>query len=75
MKKKSGDYIIIPRKAMYGIAPAVAIIAVLLSKGKAPEVLLFCIGIFVGFMIAKGYFAPGGVPRKTSNKVYTRGKK
>lgn len=73
MKKQ--DNIIIPRKAMFGIAPAVAIIAVLLSKNKAPEVLLFGIGIFVGFMIARGYFAPNGVPQKTSNKVFTRGKK
>jgi len=48
--------IIIPRKAMYGIAPAIAIIAVLLSKGKAPEVLLFGLGIAVGILIAKGYF-------------------
>jgi len=54
MKKK--DSIVIPRKAIGGIAAGIAIIAVLLSKDKAPEVLLFGIGIFVGAMIARGYF-------------------
>ena len=54
MKKK--DHFVIPKKAMLGIAPAIAIIAVLLSKDKAPEVLLFAIGIFCGFLIGKGYF-------------------
>ena len=54
MKKK--DNIFIPKKAMIGIAPAIGIIAVLLSKNKAPEVLLFCIGIFTGVLIGKGYF-------------------
>jgi len=54
MKKK--DNFIIPKKAMYGVAPAIAIIAVLLSKDKAPEVLLFLIGIFVGVLIGKGFF-------------------
>ena len=56
MKKKKQESITIPRKAMYGIAPAIAIIAVLLSKGKAPEVLLFLIGIFTGILIGKGVF-------------------
>ena len=54
MKKKQN--IIIPKKAMLGIAPAIAIIAVLLSKHKAPEVLLFLIGIVTGILIARGYF-------------------
>jgi hypothetical protein len=54
MKKKNS--ITIPRKTMYGITPAIAITAVLLSKDKAPEVLLFGIGIFVGVMIAWGWF-------------------
>ena len=53
---KKQDSFIIPKKAMLGIAPAIAIIAVLLSKDKAPEVLLFLIGIFVGIMIGKGFF-------------------
>ena len=55
-KDSKKESVIIPKKTMYGIAPAIAIIAVLLSKDKAPEVLLFGIGIFVGFLIAKGYF-------------------
>jgi hypothetical protein len=55
VKKK--DNIVIPRKAMAGIASAIAIIAVLLAKDKSPEVLLFGIGIFVGVMIARGYLA------------------
>ncbi|MFH1326613.1 MAG: hypothetical protein ABIH59_00610 [archaeon] len=54
MKKKK-DFII-PKKAMLGIAPSIAIIAVLLSKDKAPEVLLFLVGIFVGILIGKGFF-------------------
>ena len=54
--KKQKKNIIIPRKAMYGIAPAIAITAVLLSSNKTPEVLLFLIGIFVGVFIGKGYF-------------------
>lgn len=48
--------IIIPMKAMKGIAPAISIVAILFSKNKAPEVLLFIIGIFCGFMIGRGYF-------------------
>ena len=55
-KKVKKESFTIPKKAMYGIAPAIAIIAVLLSKDKAPEMLLFLIGIFVGIMIGKGYF-------------------
>ena len=53
---KKQDSIIMPRKAMYGIAPAIGIIAVLLARDKAPEVLLFGIGIFCGILIGKGYF-------------------
>jgi hypothetical protein len=54
--KKKKNLLIIPKKAMYGIAPAIAIIAILLSKHKAPEVLLFLIGITIGIITAKGYF-------------------
>jgi len=54
MKKKNN--FVIPRKAMLGIAPSIAIIAVLLSKNKSPEALLFLIGIFTGFLIGKGFF-------------------
>jgi hypothetical protein len=53
---KKKENIIIPRKVMYGIAPAIAIMAVLFAKDKAPEVLLFGIGIVIGIIIAWGYF-------------------
>ena len=45
------DSVTIPKKVFLGIAPAIGIIAVLLSKNKAPEVLLFGIGIFCGVLI------------------------
>ena len=45
------NVIAIPKKAFFGIAPAVAIIAVLLAKDKAPEVLLFLLGISAGLVI------------------------
>ena len=56
MSKETKGNIIIPKKAMIGIAPVIAIIAILLSKGKTPEVLLFSIGIFAGILIGRGYF-------------------
>lgn len=55
-KKSKQKDIVMPRKALYGIAPAIAIIAVLLSGNKTPEVLLFLIGIIAGILIGKGYF-------------------
>jgi hypothetical protein len=55
-KKSMKENIIIPKKAMLGIAPAIGIIAVLLAKGKSPEVLLFLIGIVLGTFIGKGFF-------------------
>jgi len=45
------NVIAIPKKALFGIAPAIAIIAVLLAKDKAPEVFLFLIGISAGLVI------------------------
>jgi len=54
MKKK--ESFIIPKKAMLGIAPAIAITAVLLSKDKVGPVVLFFVGIFVGIFIGKGFF-------------------
>ena len=47
--------LIIPRNALFGIAPAVAITAVLLSKDKPAEVLLLFIGIAVGVIITRAY--------------------
>lgn len=58
-KKKKQNSFVIPKNAMLGIAPAIAIIAVLLSRNKAPEVLLFLIGIFAGIIIGKGFFEKG----------------
>ncbi len=54
--KPKKEHFIIPKRAMFGIAPAIAIIAVLLSKDKVPEGLLFLIGIFCGFLIGRGFF-------------------
>ena len=56
MSKKNKENIIIPRQALIGIAPAIAIIAVLISKGKAGPLLLFLIGITAGVFIGRGYF-------------------
>jgi hypothetical protein len=54
-KKPKKESIVIPRKAMYGIAPAIAIIALLLSKKQPGQLLLFIIGIVAGVLIARGY--------------------
>ncbi len=55
-KKPKKESIIIPKKAMLGIAPAIAIIAILLSKGEVGPMFLFLIGIMAGIFIGKGYF-------------------
>ena len=52
-KKES---IVIPRKAIVGIAPAIAISAVLISKGDIGPLVLFFVGIAVGIFIGKGFF-------------------
>lgn len=54
MKKKE-ENIIIPKKAMLGIAPAIAISAILISRHGPGELLLFWIGIVLGFFIHKGF--------------------
>ena len=51
-KKKN---IIIPKKAMYGIAPAIVITALLLSKRQPGPLLLFFVGIVAGILIWRGY--------------------
>ena len=55
-KKPKKESIIIPRKAMFGIAPAIAIIAILISKHQPGPLLLFIVGIVAGILIAKGFF-------------------
>jgi len=58
--KKVGKGIVIPRKAMFGIAPAIAIIAILISKHQLGPLLLFLIGIGAGILIGKGFFEKRG---------------
>ena len=55
-KTKKQEHIVIPRKAMAGIAPAIAIIAVLISKHQPGSLLLFLVGISAGIIIGKGFF-------------------
>jgi hypothetical protein len=52
--KTTKDTITISKKAMSGIAPAIAITAILLVKGN-PAVILFWIGIVIGFIIHKNW--------------------
>ena len=52
MKNKSNkDSVTIPKMVIAGIAPVIAICAVLLSKDKAPEMFLFLIGVASGIFI------------------------
>ena len=55
MNNNKQDSFIIPKKVMFGVAPAIAIIAILLSKDKAPQVLLFLIGIVCGIIIGSNW--------------------
>lgn len=55
--KKSKDTFTIKKEALKMIMPVIAIIAVLLSKDKTPEALLFLIGVFAGILIGKNQFA------------------
>ena len=55
-KKQNKKEIIIPKKAMAGIAPAIAIAAVLISKNKPGSLMLFLVGIAAGIIIGKGFW-------------------
>ena len=55
-KKQKQENITIPKKAMLGIAPAVAIIGVLIAKDRPGPLLLFLIGIAAGVLIGRGFF-------------------
>jgi len=55
-EKPKQESITIPKRAMYGIAPAIAISAILISKHDIGPFILFLIGIFTGILIAKGFF-------------------
>ena len=50
------DSFTIPRKAMLGIAPAIAIVAILISKHQPGPLVLFLVGISAGILIGKGFF-------------------
>ncbi len=54
--KNKKETLTIPKKAFLGIAPALAIIGVLLSKGDIGPLLLFLIGISAGVVIGKYFF-------------------
>ena len=54
--KQKGGVLTIPKKALFGIAPAVAIIGLLLSKGDIGPLILFIVGIGSGTLIGKGFF-------------------
>ena len=55
-KKPKQEAIIIPKKALAGIAPAIAIAAILISKGNIGPLILFLVGISTGLVIGKGFF-------------------
>lgn len=54
--KSKKEHISIPRKAMIGIAPALAITGILISKGDIGPLILFFVGISTGILIGKGFF-------------------
>ena len=58
-KKVKQKSIVIPRKAMFGIAPAVAISAILISRHGAGELVLFLLGIGIGIFIGKSLMKGG----------------
>ena len=45
------------------------------KSDTAGGLVLVGIGVVSGILIGKGFFEPNGVPRKTSKKVSTGGKK
>ncbi len=54
MKEKK-DNIVIPKKALIWIAPAIWIIAVLLSKHQTWSMILFLIGIIAWIIIGRSF--------------------
>ena len=50
-KKSTNDTITIRKNVLLGVAPAIAIIAVLLSKHEPGPLILFLTGIAVGIII------------------------
>jgi len=56
INKQKQETLSIPRKALLGIAPAIGIIGMLLSKRNIGPLFLFLIGITLGVFIGKGFF-------------------
>jgi hypothetical protein len=52
-KKSKKDTITINKKIIFGVAPALPIIGILLSKKEPGALLLFLIGIVCGVLIGK----------------------
>jgi hypothetical protein len=50
------DSFVVPKRALLGVAPAVAIMGILISKGDIGPLILFIVGIGAGVLIGKGYF-------------------
>jgi hypothetical protein len=55
-EKSKQESMSIPKKAMLGIAPAIAISGVLISKGDIGPLILFFLGIGAGVFIGRGFF-------------------
>lgn len=55
-KKPKQESLTIPKKVMIGVAPAIAIVAILISKNQPGPLLLFLVGITVGIIIGRGFF-------------------
>jgi len=55
-EKTNKESFTIPKKAMFGIAPAIAIGGVLISKGDIGPLILFILGIGIGIIIGKGFY-------------------
>ncbi|OEU74076.1 MAG: hypothetical protein BA874_06080 [Desulfuromonadales bacterium C00003068] len=54
---ENGDKIAISKKTLLRIGPVIAITMILLARGRAPEVLLFLIGVGAGLYIGKDLFS------------------
>ncbi|MBU2101427.1 hypothetical protein KKH05_01785 [Patescibacteria group bacterium] len=54
--KQKREAIAIPKRAFLGIAPAIAIVALLLSKRDIGPLILFIVGIGAGVLVGKGFF-------------------
>jgi hypothetical protein len=57
-EKSNKDTLVINKKILRGVAPAIAIIAILISKDQPGPLILFLIGIAVGVIIGVYWKAP-----------------